>query len=96
MHRGAVPTIEEVGFVSIVNLRRATEAGAKVEKEEAAAKAAGLRYFHVPFDGTPDPGRGQSVFESHHLARGQSQHSSLHQRQPSAATMWLMRAAGGR
>ena len=26
-----------------------------MEKEEAAAKAVGLSYFHVPFDGTPDP-----------------------------------------
>jgi uncharacterized protein (TIGR01244 family) len=51
----AVPEIKKMGFVSIVNLRRATEPGAEVEKEEAAAKAAGLRYFHVPFDGTPDP-----------------------------------------
>jgi uncharacterized protein (TIGR01244 family) len=25
-----------------------------VEKEEAAAKAVGLRYFHVPFDGKPN------------------------------------------
>jgi uncharacterized protein (TIGR01244 family) len=51
----AVPEIKKMGFVSIVNLRLATEAGAEVEKEEAAAKAAGLNYFHVPFDGTPDP-----------------------------------------
>jgi uncharacterized protein (TIGR01244 family) len=51
----AVPDIKKMGFVSIVNLRVATEAGAEVEKEEAAARAAGLRYFHVPFDGTPDP-----------------------------------------
>lgn len=51
----AVPEIKKMGFVSIVNLRLATETGAEVEKEEAAAKAAGLRYFHVPFDGKPDP-----------------------------------------
>ena len=51
----AVPAIKKMGFVSIVNLRLATEAGAEVEKEEAAAKAAELRYFHVPFNGMPDP-----------------------------------------
>src|SRR5262245_19784922 len=48
----AVPEIKKMGFASIVNLRVATEPGAEVEKEEAAAKAAGLRYFHVPFDGS--------------------------------------------
>ena len=51
----AVPEIKKMGFVSIINLRLATEPGAEVEKEAAAAKAAGLRYIHVPFDGFPDP-----------------------------------------
>ena len=51
----ALPEIKKMGFVSVINLRVATETGAEVEKEEAAAKAAGLRYFHVPFDGKPDP-----------------------------------------
>lgn len=51
----AVPEIKKMGFVSIVNLRLASEPGAEVEKQEAAAKAAGIKYFHVPFDGKPDP-----------------------------------------
>jgi uncharacterized protein (TIGR01244 family) len=51
----ALPEIKKMGFVSVINLRLATENGAEVEKEEAAAKAAGVRYFHVPFDGKPDP-----------------------------------------
>ncbi len=52
----SVPEIKKFGFVSIINLREATEPGAEVEKEAAAAKAVGLRYFHVPFNGTkPDP-----------------------------------------
>jgi uncharacterized protein (TIGR01244 family) len=52
----AVPEIKKMGFVSIINLREASEQGAEVEKEEAAAKTAGLRYFHVPFNGgAPDP-----------------------------------------
>src|SRR6185503_19794366 len=51
----AVPEIKKMGFVSLINLRLTTETGADVEREEAAAKAAGLRYFHVPFDGKPDP-----------------------------------------
>ncbi len=41
----ALPEIKKMGFVSVVNLRLATENGAEVEKEEAAAKALGLRYY---------------------------------------------------
>jgi uncharacterized protein (TIGR01244 family) len=52
----AVPAIKKEGFASIINLRLATESDANVEMEEALAKAAGLRYFHVPFNGSaPDP-----------------------------------------
>jgi len=52
----AVPEIKKMGFVSIVNLRQASEPGADIEAEAAAAKAAGLRYYHVPFNGQmPDP-----------------------------------------
>ena len=68
----SVPEIKKMGFVSIVNLRRAAEPGAEVEKEEAAAKASGLRYFHVPFDGTPDRPRRISFLKSHHLAGGRA------------------------
>jgi uncharacterized protein (TIGR01244 family) len=52
----AFPEIRKMGFVSVINLREAHEPGADVEKHEAAAKAAGLRYYHVPFNGAkPDP-----------------------------------------
>ena len=52
----AVPAIKKEGFVSIVNLREASEPGANVEQEESLARAAGLKYFHVPFNGaSPDP-----------------------------------------
>src|SRR5687768_2198919 len=47
----AVPEIKKMGFVSIINLREASENGADLENEERLAKAAGLRYFHVPFNG---------------------------------------------
>ena len=52
----AMPEIRKMGFVSVINLREAHEAGADIEKQEAAATAAGLRYYHVPFNGAkPDP-----------------------------------------
>ncbi len=51
-----VPSIKEMGFVSIINLRRAEEQGARVEEETAAATSAGLNYFHIPFNSRdPDP-----------------------------------------
>jgi uncharacterized protein (TIGR01244 family) len=52
----SVPLIKEYGFTSIINLRAATEQGANVEAEEAAAKAAGINYAHIPFvTASPDP-----------------------------------------
>lgn len=52
----AMPEIKKMGFASVINLREAHEPGADIEKHEAAANAAGLRYYHVPFNGAkPDP-----------------------------------------
>ena len=53
---GAIPEIKKLGYQSIINLRQATEPGAELEAEEAAAKAAGIRYYQIPFDAAaPDP-----------------------------------------
>lgn len=60
----AVPELKKMGFVSIINLRLSTETGAEVEKEEAAARAVGLRYFHVPFDGKPNPEAAEKFIEA--------------------------------
>jgi uncharacterized protein (TIGR01244 family) len=46
----AVPELKKMGFASIINLREASEAGADVEAEEAAAKTAGINYTHIPFN----------------------------------------------
>jgi uncharacterized protein (TIGR01244 family) len=52
----AVPELKKMGFASIINLRQANEAEANVDAEAAAAKAAGIRFYHVPFNGQmPDP-----------------------------------------
>jgi protein tyrosine phosphatase (PTP) superfamily phosphohydrolase (DUF442 family) len=51
-----VPVIKRLGYKSIVNLRLASEPGANVETEAAAAKAAGITYVHIPFNASaPDP-----------------------------------------
>ena len=52
----AIPELKKMGFRSIINVRRASEEGADVEAEGAAARAAGLTYVHLPFDPqAPDP-----------------------------------------
>lgn len=52
----AVASIKKMGFASIINLRLATEQGASIEAEDAAAKTAGIRFVHLPFNGSsPDP-----------------------------------------
>lgn len=52
----AMSALRKEGFVSVINLRLADEQGADVEGSRAAAKAAGLKYIHLPFNGaSPDP-----------------------------------------
>src|SRR5687767_11362332 len=46
----AMAALKKEGFVSVVNLRVATEPGADVEAGRAAAQAAGLKYIHLPFN----------------------------------------------
>jgi len=46
----AYPALKKEGFVSVVNLRQADEAGAEIPASRAAAEAAGLRYIHIPVD----------------------------------------------
>lgn len=51
-----VAEVKKLGYKSVINLRQASEAGADVEAEAAAAKAAGVNYFHLPVNGAaPDP-----------------------------------------
>lgn len=52
----AMTTLRKEGFVSVINLRLATEPGAAIDESRAAAKAAGLKYIHLPFNAaSPDP-----------------------------------------
>jgi uncharacterized protein (TIGR01244 family) len=52
----AMAALKQEGFVSVINLRLASEQGANVEAGRAAAQAAGLKYIHLPFNGAaPDP-----------------------------------------
>lgn len=89
----ALPEIKKMGFASVINLRLATENGAEVEKEEAAAKALGLRYFHVPFDGKPGPeaARAADQFLAAITSAG-AEPAFIHCAGGNrAATMWLIK-----
>jgi uncharacterized protein (TIGR01244 family) len=46
----AMAALRKDGFVSVINLRVATEPGADVDAGRAAAQAAGLKYIHLPFN----------------------------------------------
>ena len=52
----AVAGLKQMGYASIINLRQASEAGADIDAEAAAAKAAGIAFIHLPFNAAaPDP-----------------------------------------
>jgi protein tyrosine phosphatase (PTP) superfamily phosphohydrolase (DUF442 family) len=52
----AITEIKKMGYASIINLRLATEQGADIDGHTAAAKAAGIPYYHIPFStAAPDP-----------------------------------------
>lgn len=86
----ALPAIKKAGFVSVINLRVASEPGADVEKGEAKAKELGLRYFHVPFDGKPDPKAAEQFLAAIRTPGAEPAfiHCAAGNR---AATMWLIK-----
>ena len=52
----ALVEVKRMGYASVINLRQASEAGADIDAEAAAAKAAGLNFVHLPFNAaSPDP-----------------------------------------
>ena len=52
----AISEIKKMGYASIINLRLATEPGADIDANIAAAKAADIPYYHLPFSASaPDP-----------------------------------------
>lgn len=87
----SIVSIKNMGFVSIVNLRVASEPGANVEAEEAAAKAAGIRYIHLPFStAMPDPAIVDRFLQT--LSTAGSQPAFIHcSGGGRAATMWFIK-----
>ena len=87
----AVPEIKKMGFASIINLRQAGESGANVEEEAAAAKAAGIRYYNIPFDSSkPDPAAADKFLDA--ITANGSDPAFIHCAGGNrAATMWLIK-----
>ena len=87
----AIPELKKMGFVSIINLRQATEPGADVEAESAAATAAGVRYYHIPFDGSkPDPAVADKFLDA--ITTKGTEPAFIHCSGGNrAATMWLIK-----
>lgn len=87
----AVPEIKKMGFVSIINLRQPTEQGADLEGEAAAAKAAGIRYYSVPFNGQmPDPAAADKFLDA--ITAQGSEPAFIHCAGGGrAATMWFIK-----
>jgi len=51
----AIRSLKTMGYRTVVNLRMASESGADLAAEAAAAEAAGLRYVHLPFNTPSSP-----------------------------------------
>src|SRR5262245_60371803 len=86
----AVPEIKKMGFASIINLRQASEPGADIDAEAAAAKAAGIRFYHIPFNGqSPEPAVADKFLDAI-TAKG-SEPAFIHCAGGNrAAAMWLI------
>ena len=87
----AVPEIKKFGFASIINLRQPSEAGADLEGEAAAAKAADIRYYSIPFSATsPDPAVADKFLEA--ITTKGSDPAFIHCAGGGrAATMWFIK-----
>jgi uncharacterized protein (TIGR01244 family) len=87
----AIPNVKKMGFVSMINLRQASEPGANVPQSETAAKAAGLKYIHIPLDASaPDPAAADRFLDA--IKQPGNQPAYIHCASANrAATMWFIK-----
>ena len=87
----AVPEIKKMGFASIINLRQASEPGADIDAEAAAAKTAGIRFYHIPFNGqSPEPAVADKFLDA--ITTKGSEPAFIHCAGGNrAAAMWLIK-----
>lgn len=87
----AVAGLKQMGYASIINLREASEAGADLDAEAAAAKTAGINYIHLPFNtASPNPAVVDSFLKAVTDARNRPAfvHCASGNR---AAAMWMIK-----
>ena len=87
----AVAEIKKMGFTVIYNLRLASEPGADIEAEAAAAKAAGINFIHLPFNNaSPDPAVVDQFLKS--IAEKGNQPAFIHCASGNrASAMWMIK-----
>lgn len=87
----SVGAIKKMGFASIINLRLASEQGANIEAETAAAKAAGITFVHLPFNGSsPDSAVVDRFMET--ITKPGNQPAFIHCASGNrAAAMWMIK-----
>ena len=89
----SVAEIKKMGFASIINLRLATEEGANIDAEQAAAKAAGINFLHLPLSNTsPDAGVADRFLKA--VTEPGNQPAFIHCAGGNrAAALWLIKRA---
>jgi len=87
----AVAGLKQMGYASIINLREATEAGADIDAEAAAAKTAGITFIHLPFNtASPNPAVVDSFLKA--VTDTKNQPAFVHCASGNrAAAMWMIK-----
>jgi uncharacterized protein (TIGR01244 family) len=87
----AVPGLKQMGYASIINLRQASEPGADIEGEAAAAQAAGITFISIPFNAaSPDPAVVDSFLKA--VTTPANQPAFVHCASANrAAAMWMIK-----
>jgi uncharacterized protein (TIGR01244 family) len=87
----AVAGLKQMGYASIINLREASEAGADIDAEAAAAKTAGITFIHLPFNtASPNPAVVDSFLKA--VTEAKNQPAFVHCASGNrAAAMWMIK-----
>ena len=87
----AVAGLKQMGYASIINLREASETGAEIDAETAAAKTAGITFIHLPFNtAMPNPAVVDSFLKA--VTDTKNQPAFVHCASANrAAAMWMIK-----
>src|SRR5438874_2837016 len=83
--------VKKMGYKAVFNLRLPNEQGADIENEAAAAKAAGINFIHLPFNGAmPDPALVDNFLKA--ISQPGNQPAFIHCASGNrAATVWFIK-----